>query len=74
MNPWSLLSFVLGAIYLTGFVTLVYCAKWAPEGYEDEDGFHFGHKPAAPTDGREPRERHMSEGLEQATWGTAAPF
>ena len=45
MNLWSLLFIVLAAIYLMGFVALAYCAKQAPDGYEDADGFRLGTEP-----------------------------
>ncbi len=42
MNTWTLLMIFLGTVHLAGFVALVWSAKWAPEGYEDADGFHVG--------------------------------
>jgi hypothetical protein len=47
MNLMSLLSLTLGAIYLIGFAALIYCAKHAPEGYEDADGFRIGSAPGS---------------------------
>jgi hypothetical protein len=48
-NIWPVVSRgVLGVVYLAGFIALVYCAKCAPEGYEDADGFRLGNKPTAP--------------------------
>jgi hypothetical protein len=46
MNVWSILSLVAAFIYLVGFAALIYCAKRAPEGYEDADGFRLGVEPA----------------------------
>jgi hypothetical protein len=41
MNTWSLLSMgLLGGIPLISLLVLVWCAKRAPEGHEDADGFH----------------------------------
>jgi hypothetical protein len=45
MNIWILMTLTAGAIHLTGLLMLVHCARWAPEGYEDADGFHFGPLP-----------------------------
>jgi hypothetical protein len=47
MNLMLLLSVALAAIYLIGFAALAYCAKHAPEGYEDADGFRIGPNPGA---------------------------
>lgn len=49
MNTWALVSLILAAVYLAGFAALVVCAKFAREGYEDPEGFHFG---AEPTDAK----------------------
>lgn len=48
MSIWSILSLgILGVVYLAGFIALAYCAKSAPAGYEDEDGFHVGQEPGS---------------------------
>ena len=48
MSIWSLLSLIiLGVVHLAGLLALVWCAKRAPEGYEDADGFHLGVEPAS---------------------------
>jgi hypothetical protein len=48
MNFWTLLALILGAVHLAGLLALVWCANWAPEGYEDSTGFHLGREPASP--------------------------
>lgn len=46
MNIWSLLCLgILGGVHLTGLLALVWCARRAPEGYEDPEGFHLGCEP-----------------------------
>jgi hypothetical protein len=75
MNLWSALGLgLLGAVYLAGFIALVYCAKHAPEGYEDVDGFHVGPKPGMKLTARDAPAASVSDALKQATWRTAAPF
>jgi hypothetical protein len=74
MNILSVVSIIVGALYLVGFGTLVYCAKWAPEGYEDVDGFHLGNKPGAVIGGEESRAANFADALKQANWQTSAPF
>ena len=74
MNLWSIVSLVVGAIYVAGFVALVYCAKHAPEGYEDVDGFHVGRTPGSAKAVPETREASVAVVLKQATWQTSAPF
>lgn len=65
MSILSLLSLgILGGVHLTGLLALVWCARQAPEGYEDADGFHLGRKPLPrPFTGGDPAETH---------WGNAA--
>lgn len=46
MNAWTLFILVTGLAVMAGFFLLISCALRAPEGYEDEDGFHPGSKPA----------------------------
>ena len=48
MNFWALLCLILAAVYAVGFAALFLCAKFAREGYEDREGFHFGTAPAQP--------------------------
>ena len=75
MSIWSILSLgILAAVYLVGFLALVLCAKYAPEGYEDADGFRLGTKPGAAAPGKDSREASVSDALKQATWQTSAPF
>ena len=74
MNLWSFVSLVVGVIYVAGFVALVYCAKHAPEGYEDADGFHVGRTSGQAKAELATREPSVAEALEQATWQTSAPF
>jgi hypothetical protein len=46
MSNLSLFSLVLlAAVHLTGLLALVWCATFAPEGYEDGAGFHLGREP-----------------------------
>jgi hypothetical protein len=47
MNLLSFLSLLLGAMCLIGFATLIYCAKTAPNGHEDADGFRLGAEPVS---------------------------
>ena len=35
----------VGGVFLIGIAALVWGAMNAPEGYEDEDGFHEGNPP-----------------------------
>lgn len=44
-----LVALLVGVVHLVGLLTLVGCALWAPEGYEDADGFHLGSPPATRT-------------------------
>ena len=75
MSIWSVVCLgILGVVYLAGFIALVYCAKYAPEGYEDVDGFRLGTKPGAALSGQKAHESNLSDALKQATWQTAAPF
>jgi len=43
-----LIALITGVVYLAGLLALVCCALWAPEGYEDADGFHLGRPPQSP--------------------------
>lgn len=49
MSIWILISLLVGVVHLAGLLTLVGCALWAPEGYEDAEGFHLGSPPAPRT-------------------------
>jgi len=49
MSIWMLVALLVGVVHLVGLLTLVGCALWAPEGYEDADGFHLGSPPATRT-------------------------
>jgi len=41
MNTWSFLSMsLLGGVPLISLFVLAWCAKRAPDGYEDAEGFH----------------------------------
>lgn len=66
MNAWILFAVILGIIYLTGLLMLVSCALWAPEGYEDEQGFRLGRQPAAPPQVNDSLERALPDSFEQA--------
>jgi hypothetical protein len=52
MNLWTLTALIVGVVHLAGLLALVWCAKRAPEGYEDADGFHLGTEPGLPSLGR----------------------
>jgi hypothetical protein len=38
----NMLLWIIGGIFVASFVFFVYSIFVAPEGYEDEDGFHYG--------------------------------
>jgi hypothetical protein len=71
MNFWSIVSIViLGVVHVTGLAAIIICAKWAPKGYADGDGFHLGAEPvaqprSAPRRG-DPAENEPEFGLNQA--------
>ena len=48
-----LVALLVGVVHLVGLLALVGCALWAPEGYEDADGFHLGSPPAPRTFAKE---------------------
>lgn len=33
---------ILGVLFICGLAWISYCYEAAPEGYEDETGFHYG--------------------------------
>jgi hypothetical protein len=47
MSIGMLIGLMVGGVHLAGLLALVGCALWAPEGYEDEDGFHLGRQPVS---------------------------
>lgn len=51
MSIWMLIAMIVGGIHLAGLLALVGCALWAPEGYEDDDGFHLGPQPPTRANG-----------------------
>jgi hypothetical protein len=39
--------YVIGCLYLAGLLAVATAALRAPEGFEDDDGFHTGRKPSS---------------------------
>ena len=44
--PMSIAVMFLACVYLTGLLVLAGAVSRAPEGFEDDDGFHEGRYPA----------------------------